>query len=622
MRHRHQMPFGACPLADGRVRFRLWAPGARAVELLLGPGEIQAEAQAGIPLQALAEGWFEAVVPAKTGTLYRYRVDGGLAVADPASRFNPADVHGPSEVIDPLAFEWQDDAWTGRPWDEAVIYELHVGTFSPEGTFAGVEARLDYLADLGVTALELMPVADFPGRRNWGYDGVLAFAPDSSYGRPDDLRRLVQAAHRRGLMVLLDVVYNHFGPEGNYLYVYARDAFFTGRHPTPWGDGINFDGPQCRWVREFFVHNALFWLDEYRLDGLRLDAVHAIADDSATHILEAIAEAVRQGPGGERHIHLVLENDTNQARYLVRDALGRPSRYDAQWNDDLHHALHVALTGERDGYYADYADEPFRHLGRCLAEGFAYQGEASAYRGGEPRGEPSRHLPPQAFVNFLQTHDQVGNRAFGERLGALAQPEALAAAAAVVLLAPSPPLLFMGEEQAASVPFLYFCDFGPELAGAVTAGRRREFARFARFADPGAIEAIPDPNDPETFRRSRLDWGCLALDPHRTVLAQYRALLALRRRELVPRLPGTSGGGAVWQRFADSGLAVSWTLGDGSRLSLLANLGPHPAEGVPAPQGRLLYATGPEASQRAAQGRLPPWSAVWHLAGPLSEAPP
>jgi malto-oligosyltrehalose trehalohydrolase len=612
------MPFGATPTGDGRVRFRLWAPGARAVELLLGRTATERVER----LHALREGWFETVTAgAGPGASYRFRVDGGTAVPDPASRFNPDDVHGASEVIDPEAFVWQDDGWQGRPWEEAVVYELHVGTFSPEGTFAGVERRLDYLAELGVTAIELMPVADFPGRRGWGYDGVLPFAPDAIYGRPDDLKRLVQAAHHRGLMVLLDVVYNHFGPEGNYLYVYARDVFFTDRHRTPWGAGVNFDGQGSEVVRQFFVHNALYWIEEYHLDGLRLDAVQAIADDSPAHLLEAIAEAVRQGPGQTRAVHLVLENDANQARFLARDASGRPRWYDAQWNDDLHHALHVVLTGECDGYYADYADAPLERLGRCLTEGFAYQGERSAYRDGAPRGEPSAHLPPTAFVNFLQTHDQIGNRAFGERLCALASPEAVTAATAIVLLAPSPPLLFMGEEYAAATPFLYFCDFGPELAGAVTAGRREEFARFDRFSDPVIRDAIPDPNDPETFRRSRLAWDCLGRSPHAETLAHHQELLALRRREVAPRLGGQAGGLAGWQTHGGWGLAVTWTLADRSRLSLLANLSSEPHSGVPAPAGRLLYATGVAATTLVSGGALPPWLVAWWLEEPGQREP-
>jgi malto-oligosyltrehalose trehalohydrolase len=600
------MPFGTSPTGNGETRFRLWAPGARSVVLLIGTG---ADPGA-VPMHALSDGWFERTVRAGPGTRYRFRVDGGVAVPDPASRFNPDDVHGASEVIDPNAFDWQDGDWPGRPWEEAVVYELHVGTFSPQGTFAGVERRLDYLADLGVTAIELMPVAAFPGRCNWGYDGVLPFAPDASYGRPEDLKCLVQSAHRRGLMVLLDVVYNHFGPEGNYLYVYARDAFFTDRHHTPWGAAVNFDGPGGELVRRFFVDNALYWIEEYHFDGLRFDAVHAILDDSPVHVLEELAQAVREGPGRHRAVHLVLENDANQARFLARDATGAPRWFDAQWNDDLHHALHGVLTGECDGYYADYADAPHEHLGRCLAEGFAYQGEASAYREGQARGEPSAHLPPSAFVGFLQTHDQVGNRALGERLAALAPPRALAVATAMLLLAPSPPLLFMGEEHGAATPFLYFCDFGPELAAAVTQGRRREFARFERFSDPVTRAGIPNPNDPQTFRRSRLDWDCLGRSPHARVLARYRQLLALRRCEIVPRLAGTTGGRARWWTFGATGLAVEWTLGDGSHLALRANLGPEEVCAVPPSAGRLIHRVGEDLG---APGHLPPWSGVWHL---------
>jgi maltooligosyltrehalose trehalohydrolase len=602
----HAMPFGASLIGSSKVRFRLWAPGAGFVELLLGTGATPTV----VPMQALAGGWFEHTVAAHPGTRYRFRIDGGIAVPDPASRFNPDDVHAASEVVDPGAFQWQDGDWKGRPWEEAVVYELHVGTFSPEGTFGGVERRLDYLAGLGVTAIELMPVGDFPGRCSWGYDGVLPFAPDASYGRPEDLKCLVQTAHRRGLMVLLDVVYNHLGPEGNYLYLYARDAFFSARHHTPWGAAINFDGPGSAPVRRFFVDNALYWLEEYHFDGLRLDAVHAMLDDSPTHVLEEIAQTVREGPGRERTIHLVLENDANQSRFLTRAPTGRPRWYDAQWNDDIHHALHVVLTGEHDGYYRDYADAPREHLGRCLAEGFAYQGQPSAYREGGARGEPSAHLPPSAFVGFLQTHDQVGNRAFGERLAALAPPGALAVATAILLLAPSPPLLFMGEEYAAAVPFLYFCDFGPDLAAAVTQGRRHEFARFERFTDAATRARIPDPNDPETFRLSRLDWDCLDRSPHAQILARYRQLLALRRRELVPRLAGTTGGRAQWWTFGVTGLAVEWTLGDGSHLALRANLGPEDVRAVPPSAGRLIHRVGEDLG---APGHLPPWSGVWHL---------
>ncbi|MDT3706130.1 MAG: malto-oligosyltrehalose trehalohydrolase [Thiobacillus sp.] len=596
---RHDMPFGTQLTGDG-VRFRLWAPGCEEVKLCLADGA----RESALPMTARGDGWFELAVPgAGAGTRYRFEMTDGLRVPDPASRFNPDDVHAASEVIDPTAFDWRDNAWRGRPWHEAVVYELHVGTFSPEGSFAGVAARLDYLAELGVTAIELMPVADFPGARDWGYDGVLPFAPESRYGRPEDLKTLVDAAHAKGLMVLLDVVYNHFGPEGNYLHVYAK-PFFSDRHHTLWGAAINFDGAQSRTVREFFIHNALYWLDEYHFDGLRLDAVHAIVDDSAPHILDELAQRVHAATAPGRHVHLVLENDANEARYLG------PGRYAAQWNDDIHHALHVLVTGETDGYYVDYADAPIRHLGRCLAEGFAYQGEASAYRGHARRGEPSAQLPPQAFVSFLQNHDQVGNRAFGERIGRLAPPQALRAAAAVYLPAPAIPLLFMGEEFAATTPFPFFCDFGADLRDAVTAGRRREFGRFTRFADAAALAAIPDPNAAATFTAARLDWVRIGDDGPAACLAHYRELLRLRRDVVVPRLRGMGGHAARFEVLAPHGLVVAWRLGDGSTLRLLANLGTASLHAA-APAGAPLFAMATEASgDRIVLG---PWAVVWTL---------
>jgi maltooligosyltrehalose trehalohydrolase len=404
--HHHAMPFGCTPLPEGGVRFCLWAPGAEDVELCLFSKSREPIFSA---MKAISGGWFQQEnMSAAAGDLYQFRVNGNFLVPDPASRFQPDDIYGPSQIISAQGFDWQDSSWQGRPWEEVILYELHVGTFSPEGTFAGVETRLDYLVDLGITAIELMPVADFPGKFNWGYDGVLLFAPDSVYGHPDDLKRLVCSAHQKGLMVFLDVVYNHFGPEGNYLHVYAREAFFQQDLHTPWGAAINFSRAGSRTVRDFFIHNALYWLEEFQLDGLRFDAVHGIHDDSHPHILEEIAQAVAKGPGRERHIHLVLENDGNEARYLQRNRQGAPMYYTAQWNDDIHHALHVLITGEEEGYYRDYVGTPAYHLGRCLTEGFAYQGEPSRYRNGRPRGESSRMLPPTAFVSFLQNHDQVG----------------------------------------------------------------------------------------------------------------------------------------------------------------------------------------------------------------------
>ena len=499
----HHMPFGAELQADGRVRFRLWAPPHREVQI-----ELDGET---VAMQPVGEGWHELVTDrARAGTRYRFVLPDGLRVPDPASRYQPEDVHGPSEVVDPTAYAWRDAGWSGRPWQEAVVYELHIGAFTPEGTFRAAIGKLDHLVALGVTAIEIMPIGDFPGRRNWGYDGVLPYAPDSSYGRPEDLKALVEAAHARGLMVLLDVVYNHFGPEGAYIHPIAPQTF-TDRHKTPWGAAINFDGPDSGPVREFVIHNALYWIEEFHLDGLRLDAVHAILDDSPKHLLEELAERVRAA-APDRHIHLILENEENQAERLVRDENGEPRWYTAQWNDDVHHVLHVAASGETKGYYADYKGDTEK-LGRALAEGFAFQGELMPYRG-RPRGAPSADLPPTAFVAFIQNHDQVGNRAFGDRVTDFAPAEAVRAIAAVYLLLPQIPMLFMGEEWGAAQPFPFFCDFGPELADAVRKGRREEFARFPEFQDPATRERIPDPMAEETFASAKLDWDDIERAPH------------------------------------------------------------------------------------------------------------
>jgi maltooligosyltrehalose trehalohydrolase len=608
MKRRHDMPFGAAMLGNGRVRFRLWAPGARSVELCLSGREGERR----VPMQAGDAGWYELEHAAEERARYCYLIDGKQRVPDPASRYNPLDVHGPSEILDPSRFEWSDGHWKGRPWHDAVIYEMHVGTFTPEGSFRAAEAKLHYLAQLGVTAVELMPLADFPGRRGWGYDGVLPYAPDASYGSPDELKRFIEAAHLAGLMVMLDVVYNHFGPEGNYLHVYAPQ-FFTDRHKTPWGAGLNYDGPESRPVRDFFIHNALYWLEEYHFDGLRFDAVHAIQDNSTPDILTEIAEAVHRGPGRERPIHLVLENDDNRARYLQRDEDGRPRRYTAQWNDDIHHCFHTLLTGESDGYYADYAREPMQKLGRCLADGFAYQGETSSFRGASPRGESTAGLPPGAFVDFLQNHDQIGNRAFGDRLAHLTDPQALAAATAILLLAPSPPLLFMGDEFAADSPFLFFCDFGPELARAVTEGRRKEFSRFEKFKDPKVAESIPDPGNIDTFLRSKLDWDSIARAPHSDLLSLYRSLLDLRRLEIVPLLPDIDRGSRSYRALGERSLEVRWDAGTRGALLLLANLSAQPQRIPAAPRGRLIYATESRPAGNDGSIELPAWSASWFL---------
>jgi maltooligosyltrehalose trehalohydrolase len=576
-------PFGAQVLAGGGVRFRLWAPAAKAVDVVFD--------KKNHPLKNMEEGWFELVAPeARAGTLYQYRIDGKQLVPDPASRFQPQDAEGPSEVIDASSFRWNDNAWKGREWREAVIYELHVGAFSSKGNYAGVIEKLEHLKSTGITAIELMPLADFCGGRNWGYDGVLPYAPDSSYGRPEELKALVQAAHHAGLMVLLDVVYNHFGPKGNFLGLYAPQ-FFTERHHTPWGAALNFDGEGSRWVREYFVQNALYWLDEYRLDGLRFDAVHAIIDESPRHVLEEIAFHVGKTFSSTRKIHLILENDANQARFLG------PGKYTAQWNDDSHHGYHVLATGERDGYYVAYADAPAKHLARCLAEGFAYQGEVSPFTN-ERRGEPSRGLPPTAFVDFMQNHDQIGNRAFGERLISLTEKNKLKVLAEILLLAPSPPMLFMGEEWGCRQPFLFFCDFDGELGEAVRKGRREEFARFAAFRDPAARERIPDPLAESTFRQSVLRWN----EMDSPCLKFHKDLLETRRREIsvLEAKPGR------YEMLGERAFSVLWPLADGGVLRLIANCGDAPLELPLPPRGRRLW--GPEHGTT-----LDAWKASWWI---------
>ena len=455
-----------------------------------------------------------------------------------------------------------------------------------------------------MTAVELMPLAQPAGDRNWGYDGVLPFAPQRAYGPPDELKAFVDAAHARGLCVFLDVVYNHFGPEGNYLHAFA-EPFFTERHHTPWGAAINVDARHAEVVREFFVQNSLYWLREYRFDGIRYDAVHEIRDDAPRPFLDELAARVRAGVEPGREIHLVLENDANEARWL--------DRYDAQWNDDAHHAFHVLTTGETDGYYRDYAREPARLLARALAEGFAYQGEPSEHRGGAPRGEPSAALPSTAFVDFLQNHDQIGNRAFGERLAALAPDEAVRAATAVLLLAPAIPLLFMGEEWAASTPFLFFADFGGELALAVTEGRRREFAAWPSFADPATRDRIPDPQDPATMRASVLRWDERAQPAHAAVLALHRELLALRARLIVPRLA---------RRCARRRLSTARRHRVRGALALRRRRAAHAdreprrgaGDGILRRRRRVHLQRWGTSPRRADAAALPPWSAGWFLA--------
>jgi malto-oligosyltrehalose trehalohydrolase len=594
------MPFGA-QLEDGGVRFRLYAPSASRVELLYsGPGD---GAERSLTMNLQPDGFHEiSCSAAQAGTRYAFR-SAGLTFPDPASRFQPEGVHGRSLVVDPAAFTWPSGEPNGidLPWSGHVFYETHVGTFTPEGTYAAAQAKFDHLASLGITALELMPLAEVPGTRNWGYDGVLPFAPTHNYGTPDELKAFVAAAHARGFAVYLDVVYNHFGPEGNYLHSYAPE-FYTERHKTPWGAAIDVEARNREAVRAYFIENALYWLVEFRFDGLRLDAVHAIYDGSDRHFLRELAAAVARRV--DRPVHLVLENDANEAALLE-------AGFRAQWDDDAHHAAHVALTGQTDGYYSDYAKDTIGLIGRTITQGFAYQGDPSEFRNGEVRGSPSAHLPLGSFVTFLQNHDQIGNRPFGDRIGRLAPEASLRAMLAVFLLAPSPPLLFMGEEWNASSPFLFFCDFEPELAAKVTEGRRGEFAGFAEFSDPEKRERIPDPAAVATFEASKLKWGEIAEPSHRAWLDYYTRLLAIRKNEIAPRVANLRGPGANYETHGERGLRARFALDDGTTLSLAANLGPEPGAGFGPPAGRILFATHEPA---AGETGAPPWSARWTLA--------
>ena len=493
----------------------------------------------------------------------------------------------------------------GRPWSEAVVYELHIGTFTEDGTFLAAIEKLDHLTTLGVTAIQIMPVADFPGKRNWGYDGVLLYAPDSSYGRPEDLKALVQAAHARGLMVLLDVVYNHFGPDGNYLPLYAPQTF-TNHHKTPWGDAVNYDSEGSHMVRQFAVHNALYWLEEFHLDGLRLDAVHQIKDDSPEHLLDEIARRIRVKEWG-RPIHLVLENERNEAGRLKRNERGEPVEYTAQWNDDMHHALHTAATLENHAYYKDYADDTGK-LGRALAEGFAFQGEAMESIGCE-RGEPSAFLPPTAFVSFMQNHDQIGNRAFGDRIEAIAPKEAVRAIAAVYLLLPQTPMLFMGEEWGTKRPFPFFCDFPGELGELVRKGRREEFAGFPDFQGPEQRERIPDPGADETFRSGKLDWQELSQAEHAQWLDWYKYILQVRRDQIMPLIEQIGGHAGQYRALGRSAVLVRWQVDHNLELTLMANLSGDTLGDVPTMGGRTLWTEGPLFEEN----RMGPWSLRWSV---------
>jgi maltooligosyltrehalose trehalohydrolase len=573
--------FGAQASPNGRL-FRIWAPEHDTLQLELADGPI-------LDLQRKAEGWFEVSCPAEPGTRYRYRLPDGTQAADPAARAQSSDVHGWSVVVDPLGYAWRHPDWLGRPWSQTVIYEVHVGIL---GGFKAVTERLSELADLGITAIQLMPLADFSGRRNWGYDGVQLFAPAEAYGPCEELKDLIDTAHGLRMSVFLDVVYNHFGPDGAYIRAFAPQMFRSDIK-TPWGDAIDFRRTE---VRSFFIENAIYWLKEYRFDGLRFDAVHAIESDD---FMETAARQIRSALNRERQIHFILENDANDSTLLASPQIA------AQWNDDFHNSLHVLLTGETHAYYQDFADRPIEQLARVLAEGFAYQGEVSPALG-VPRGKPSGHLPSTAFVSFLQNHDQVGNRAKGDRLTTLAHPDALRAAMVLLLLSPQIPMLFMGEEIGSETPFLYFTDYHDDLAEAVREGRNQEFAQDPVVADGVMLEAVPNPNSPETFEASCPAPGEAAACWRQLV----EELLAIRHRELTMRIGAARGRSPTV--LGPKGLIACWELDEGARLSIAINLDQN-AVAISAPRGALLYQTTPEVEPSSGAGMLPGRSAAAFL---------
>ncbi|WP_413739318.1 malto-oligosyltrehalose trehalohydrolase [Sodalis sp. RH14] len=563
--------WGAEYVAAGVVRFRLWATGQDKVTLRLS-GEDRAMNPSG-------DGWFELVVTGVSpGAEYHYILADGTAVPDPASRAQKADVDGPSLVIDPARYRWRNTQWRGRPWEESVVYEMHIGTFTPEGTFQAAIDKLPYLVETGITMIEVMPVAQFGGSRGWGYDGVLLYAPHSVYGAPEDFKAFIDAAHGHGLSVVLDIVLNHFGPQGNYLPLLAPD-FFHKERKTPWGAGIAYDVAAAR---RYIVEAPLYWLEEFHLDGLRFDAIDQIEDSSAKHVLIEIAERIRAGIT-DRPIHLTTEDSRNVIFLHPRGEDGSVPLFTGEWNDDFHNAVHVFATGETHAYYQDFAREPEKLVARVLAEGFAYQGEVSAQTG-RPRGVKSTGQPPAAFVDFIQNHDQVGNRAQGERLIALAGADRTRVLLAALLFSPHIPLLFMGEEYGETNPFLFFTDFHGSLARAVREGRAREFAGHAGHEG----ESVPDPNAQTTFEMSKLDWKKRDSGAGKSWLALTKELLALRQKKVVPLLSTARGDAGHVVQTAPGFLAVTWTYPKG-RLSIALNIGKTP-QPLPNQPGETIFA--------------------------------
>jgi maltooligosyltrehalose trehalohydrolase len=573
-----RLPIGAEPQPGGGVHFRVWAPKRQSVHAVLEFAERSAQA---VPLDREPSGYFSGFVPdARPGTRYRYRIDEGDAFPDPASRFQPDGVHGPSLVVDP-AYEWTDTQWRGVGREGQILYEMHIGTFTPEGTWRSAMQQLPALAELGITTLEVMPVAEFPGEFGWGYDGVDLFAPTRLYGEPDDFRAFVDRAHALGLGVILDVVYNHIGPDGNYLRQFAGE-YFTDRYDNEWGDAINFDGPDSGAVREFFIANARYWIDEFHLDGLRLDATQSIFDSSPEHILAQITRAARDAAGGRRTF-VVGENEPQHAR-LARPFDRGGYDLDALWNDDFHHTAKVAATGRREAYYLDYGGTP-QELVSAVRHGFLYQGQRYAWQNNR-RGTPAFDLPPAAFVHFLDNHDQVANSARGERLHQRTSPGRYRALTALLLLGPATPMLFQGQEFCASTPWYYFADHEGELGHSVARGRREFLSQFPGIAQPDVQQLLPDPRDPANFHRCKLHPA--ERDTNSAMLALHRDLIGLRNDQPPFRAQRSDRvDGAVLGTHA---FVLRWFSADGDDRLLIINLGTE-LRLVPAPEPLLAPPT-------------------------------
>jgi maltooligosyltrehalose trehalohydrolase len=573
-----KLPIGG-NIEQAGTRFRIWAPAATKVAVVI----VRPIGESRHFLTTEHGGYWEALIPdVAPGSRYWFEID-ETRYPDPASRSQPDGVHGASELVDPDSFPWNDSAWCGLEQSDWVIYELHVGTFTPEGTFDSAIDRLEHLVRLGVTAVEVMPIASFAGDRNWGYDGVSLYAPAACYGGPDAFRRFVDAAHRAGLAVILDVVYNHLGPDGNYLPAITGGKLFNAEHKTSWGDAINYDGDDSAPVRELVIANALYWAHEFHVDGLRLDATHAIADDSRTHILAEIA----------RELHaltprrIVIAEDERNDRRLISEASDGGLGLDAVWADDFHHQARRLLAGDSDGYFSAFSGSA-QDLATTLANGWFYEGQWSPHTNA-PRGTPTHGIPARAFVHCIQNHDQVGNRPLGDRLNHTIDSASYRAISTLLLLSPYTPMLWMGQEWAASTPFLYFTDHNAELGQLVTKGRREEFSDFPGFANDDELSRIPDPQDVATFERSRLQWGEIDEEPHRGMLELYRAVLAIRREEL--RFDATSDREFEAMAKDEETIVLQHRLKDGRALAVIARLGgAEPASFAdllpPAPAGR------------------------------------